>query len=404
MTVFLIVVALTGSLLAFRTEIERLAAPQLFARARSGTPLDPATLIERAQSVDPRVRVLAVSLKEEGRAQLGFRPRIDPATGKRYVLDFNEIFIDPYNGKELGRRRNGDLSQGLVNLMPFIRLLHGDLVWRPTGTRLLGWIAVLWTLDCFVALYLTFPKWRRLSRFDAGRVWLSRWTASWQVTWNRRAFPLNYQLHRAGGLWVWLLMLMFAWSSVYLNLHSVYAPVVGALLDYPAHNNHGGDPRERALAKPVENPALSWRQAQHRAEEELVRAGLTLRRVESLSYSPQLGVYQYRVATNMDIQTTGGRTYVTIDGNTGHLNELRLPSGQHSGLTFTNWIYALHMANVFGLPYRIVVFLSGFALAMLSVTGVFIWWKKLGFRRHAAKKGLTQVASDGTSSKMAAPG
>jgi uncharacterized iron-regulated membrane protein len=100
-----------------------------------------------------------------------------------------------------------------------------------------------------------------------------------------------------------------------------------------------------------------------------------------------MGAYTYRVATNMDIQTRGGRTYVLIDGNTGQLNELRLPSGQYSGLTLTNWIYALHMANVFGLPYRILVLLAGLVLTMLSVTGVYIWWKKLGFRRHAAAHG-----------------
>jgi len=384
-------VALTGSLLAFRTELERLVAPQLFARDRTGTPLDPVTLIERGQAIEPRVRVLAVSLKEDGRAQLEFRPRVDPATGKRFVLDFNEIFLDPYTGKELGRRRNGDISQGLVNLMPFMRLVHGDLAWRPNGTRLLGWIALLWTLDCFAALYLTLPGWRRPSSPDAGKGWLSRWGSSWRVKWDRSAFPLNFQVHRASGLWVWVMMLMFAWSSVYLNLSKVYAPVTRAFLNYPTRNNMGGEPM---LAKPVDNPILSWSEARNQAEAELVRAGLTLRRVESFSYSPQMGAYTYRVATNMDIQTTGGRTYVLIDGNTGQLNELRLPSGQHSGLTFTNWIYALHMANVFGLPYRILVFVAGLVLTMLSVTGVYIWWKKLGFRRHAARLAQAQIGRE----------
>jgi len=379
MTVFMIVVALTGSLLAFRTEIERFVAPQLFARERTGTPLDPATLIEKGYAIEPRVQVLAVSLKEDGRAQLGFQPRIDPATGKRYALGFNEIFIDPYRGIELGRRRSGDISQGLVNLMPFIRLLHGDLLWRPTGTRLLGWIAVLWTLDCFAAIYLTLPSWRPLFRPAAGQGWFSRWGTSWRVNWSRTAFPLNFQLHRAAGLWVWLLVPMFAWSSVYLNLHKVYAPVTGAFLDYPAHNNHGG---ELDLPNRLDSPALNWRQAMERGKAELSKAGFTLRRVESLSYSPTAGRYTWRVASNIDIQTTGGRTYVIIDGNSGQLVELRLPSGQHSGLTFTNWIYALHMANVFGLTYRIAVFVSGLVLTMLSITGVYIWWKKLGFRRQ----------------------
>ncbi|MGE0449260.1 MAG: PepSY-associated TM helix domain-containing protein [Vicinamibacterales bacterium] len=384
MTAFLVIVGLTGSILAFSTSLERLIAPELFARANGGTPLDAAALIERGQALDPRLRVVGVSVKDGDRALLHFIPRVDPATGKRYQLDFNQLFIDPFTGRELARRRLGDLSQGRINWMPFVLDLHMNLVLpRPIGGPLLGWIALLWTLDCFVALYLTWPRRHSPSTRGTGASWLARWVSFWWVKWDRSTFRLNFDLHRASGLWTWLLMLMFAWSSVYLNLHRVYAPVTRAFLDYPANNNNmgGGPPR---LAEPLDAPALDWSQAQEHATAELTKVGLNVRRVESLSYSPAQGVYTFRVATNLDIQTVGGRTFVMVDGNTGSLAQLRLPSGQHSGLTFTNWIYALHMANVFGLPYRILVFVSGLVLTLLSVTGVYIWLKKRSFRKHAS--------------------
>lgn len=384
MAVFMVIVGITGSLLAFRTEIERVIAPQLFAAERSGTPLDVATLLDRAANIDPRIQVLSIDVKDEGRAQLGFIPRVDPATGKRFPLEFTQVFVNPYTGAELVRRRYGDLSQGWVNFMPFVRQLHGELVLpRSTGGPLLGWIALLWTLDCFAALYLTLPRWHAHGRAHSGPTWFARWAPAWLVTSQRSAFRLNFDLHRAGGLWTWLFLLMFAWSSVYLNLHWVYAPATRAVLDYPANDNNmsGGPPR---LAKPLTAPALNWHQAQERAAAELTKAGLRLVRVESLSYSAASGIYTYRVATNKDFQTIGGRTYVLVDGNTGALNRIRLPSGQYSGLTFTNWIYALHMANVFGLPYRILVFIVGFVMTLLSVTGVYIWWKKRRFRLFSA--------------------
>jgi len=384
MAAFMVIVGVTGSVLAFRTQIERVIAPQLFASSRSGPPLDAATIIERSQNIDERVRVVGVDLKDEGQAQLAFVPRVDPATGRRFALDFTQIFVNPYTGAELARRRYGDLSQGLENVMPWVRILHGDLLARGTGTRVLGWIAVLWTLDCFVALYLTLPRWHAEAASAAIPGWLRRWAPAWLVTWLRSTFRLNFDLHRAGGLWTWLFLLMFAWSSVYLNLHWVYAPITGVVLDYPANNNHGGGPPR--LAKPLNTPALDWRQAQDRATAEVRKAGLRMVRVESLSYSAAQGTYTYRVATDLDFQTVGGRTYVTVDGNTGALVDLRLPSGQHSGLTFTNWIYALHMANVFGLVYRIVVFVVGLVMVVLSVTGVYIWWRKRGFRRQIAMR------------------
>jgi uncharacterized iron-regulated membrane protein len=49
MTVFLILVGLTGSLLAFKSDLERLICPRIYAAPRSGVPpLDLATLAERA--------------------------------------------------------------------------------------------------------------------------------------------------------------------------------------------------------------------------------------------------------------------------------------------------------------------------------------------------------------------
>ncbi len=48
------------------------------------------------------------------------------------------------------------------------------------------------------------------------------------------------------------------------------------------------------------------------------------------------------------------------------------------------WLFALHEANLFGLPYRIFVCLLGLVIVMLSVTGVYIWWKK--WRARKSKK------------------
>ncbi|MFQ5415166.1 MAG: PepSY domain-containing protein, partial [Phycisphaerae bacterium] len=55
----------------------------------------------------------------------------------------------------------GDLSQGLANLMPFVYRLHHSLALGTVGTWIFGVVALLWTLDCFVGAWLTFPPPRR---------------------------------------------------------------------------------------------------------------------------------------------------------------------------------------------------------------------------------------------------
>ena len=73
-------------------------------------------------------------------------------------------------------------------------------------------------------------------------------------------------------------------------------------------------------------------------------------------------------------------TRVFFDCNSGAEKLLLLPTGQHGGNTLTAWLYALHMANVFGLPYRIFVALLGEAIVVLSITGIIIWVRRRGTR------------------------
>ena len=65
-----------------------------------------------------------------------------------------------------------------------------------------------------------------------------------------------------------------------------------------------------------------------------------------------------------------------FDGDTGALRTVSEPTGEHAGNTIESWLYALHMARVFGLGYQIFVCLLGLVVALLSVTGVYIWYKK----------------------------
>jgi uncharacterized iron-regulated membrane protein len=39
------------------------------------------------------------------------------------------------------------------------------------------------------------------------------------------------------------------------------------------------------------------------------------------------------------------------------------------------------MGKVFGLPYRLLVLVMGLVIAVLSITGVVIWWRKRRGRR-----------------------
>ena len=380
MTVFLIVVALTGSILAFRKDLEKMIAPQLYSEEKPGQkPLDLATLAEKAEALAPQARV-GYFEAEPDQVEIAMRPRIDPATGKPYQLDFNHIFLNPYTGEELGRRKDGDLRQGRVNVLPFIYDLHATLTMKSTGTWILGIVALVRTLDSFIGFYLTLPR-------RQGGFW-RRWKYAWQVKWRANAFRVNFDLHRAGGLWFWSLVFVFAWSSVMLTLQSVYVPVTNALFDYRSDEDVM---KAVLLPQPKDSPRLGWRQAQAAGEKLMAQQaelhGFTITRPYGMAYIPEFGVYTYAVRSSRDIRSHGWDTSVWVDGDTGALRDVGLPSGQHTGNTISTWLWGLHYGDIRDfLPYRILVCIFGLVLTMLSVTGVYVWWKKRKARVLASSR------------------
>jgi len=380
MTVFLVLVSLTGSILAFRTTIDRWINPQLYVTPKTGaSPLDLATLAERAEAQFPQMRV---GFFAGGRDQVEIhcRPRRNPATGKPFKLDFDHLFLDPYTGNVLGHRRDGDLSEGRINIMPFIYDLHAEMAMGPWGKWILGIVALIWTVDAFVGFYLTLPQ-------RQGPFW-KRWKHAWWVKWRSTPFRVNFDLHRAGGLWFWLFVFVFAWSSVMLALHPFYERVMAAIFDYER-----GDAviMSAMLPQPKDNPKLGWHEAQAAGErlmaDQAAKHGFTITRPFGIGYIPEFGVYTYDVRTSADVREYGWDTGVWVDGDTGELRKVFLHVGEHTGNTISTILWGLHYGDIRdNLAYRLLVFIFGFVVVMLSITGVYIWWKKRRARVVAASR------------------
>jgi uncharacterized iron-regulated membrane protein len=282
----------------------------------------------------------------------------------------------------LGERLWGDITQGLKNVMPFIYRLHYSLALGIVGNYIFGAVALLWTLDCFVGAYLTFPARRRTAatQIKVSKSWLKRWWPAWKLRTHSGSYKLNVDLHRAGGLWPWAMLLVLAWSSVGFNLQEVYKPVMAIFFNYQP-----GSEEFPTLKEPLTQPQLGWHKARTRGQSLMQKNAeqhqLTILHEDSLSYDMTTGSYRYSVKSNRDIGDTG-RTSVYFDANTGVQRAVYFPTRTANGDTINIWLFSLHMAAVWGLPMQIFVCMMGLIVAALSITGVIIWLKKYRARRY----------------------
>ncbi|HSC88361.1 MAG TPA: PepSY-associated TM helix domain-containing protein, partial [Polyangiaceae bacterium] len=385
LVVFLVTAGLTGTVLAFNDELDAWISPELFevpAAERYLPNLPPFEVAARVQaSLPPGQHYRNVDFApEDGRS---IQAWVEEAPG-----DWRQWFVSPKSGQVLGKRKWGELSEGKHNLIPFVYRLHYSLGLGEVGTLLFGIAALLWTFDCFVGAYLTFPQPSPAGSARAG--FMRRWLPAWAIR-TTKLFSFVFTWHRASGLWVWFVLLIFAWSGVGFNLSPAYSAVMKTAL--------GMQPSGHELLPELQPPFVQPRIGLHEAYElgraemarEAVERGFSVRRELGMYYADDHGAYAYVVESTLDVSKKSPRTEVYLNGQTGRLMGFSAATGVTTGNTVSSWLFMLHMGAVFGLWYQCFVSFMGLLVAGLSITGVWIWWRKRKQRIARKPRGLSKL-------------
>lgn len=372
---FLVVAGLTGSVLVFRDEVDGWLNPDLFSSPGRGAVLEPSALKQAVERTDPRLIVAALPLTPTAgvAARMFVQPRRDEATGRPYVLGFNEIFVDPVDGRILGRRDIAGCCDR-ATLVPFIYRLHFSLhLPGRWGVWLLGAVSILWLLDCFVGAWLTLPRHRPFWR---------KWRPSWSIKPGAGSYRRNLDLHRAGGLWLWGILAMLALTSVALNLRrEVYLPVVALFSDVTPTPFDLPRRRTPGPLLPIDDIAARARAAADAKGWPApgpmfhsMATGVVMVRFVDRGGEQPLG------APRLYLDDVDGRELMAVEPGRGTAGDLAL-----------NLPLPLHSGRIAGMPGRIAIAVAGIVVVMLGITGTIIWWKKrAGWRAHAMKKHSTR--------------
>ncbi len=388
---FLFFSGVTGAVISWDHELDDLLNPHFMHAKATGPAQSSIQLAKLIEQRDPRSRVTYLfSAPEKGDSLWFFvQPRIDPATGKRYVLDYNQVFLDPATGAELGRREWGAVwPVTRENFVSFLYRLHYTMhipeFWGSNrwGMRLLGIIAIIWTIDCFVGFYLTLParKASRAQRAPSVERQLSkgfwpRWKPAWLIKTSGSAYRITFDIHRAFSLWTWGLLFIIAFTAFSLNLYlEVFSPIMKTV------SNYTPTPYEQRTAthldQPIE-PKLSFADIFEKAAADARQRGWDTP-VGAVSYAQQYGIYSARFFHPGDDHGSGGvgPAQLYYDGIDGRPLGARLPWVGTAADIFVQAQFPLHSGRILGIPGRILISIMGLVVAALSVTGVVIWARK----------------------------
>jgi uncharacterized iron-regulated membrane protein len=383
---FLVVSGLTGAVISWDHELDELLNPHLTRVETQGRSLDSLDLVRMIEARDQRTRVSLVPMEAEPGESLAFGidPVVDPATGRLYEIGYNQVFINPATGEELGRREWGGIwPVTKENLVSFLYRLHYTLhlpeMWSIDrwGTWLMGGIAILWTLDCFVGFYVTLP--RRLhdqSVLERSRAsWWTRWAQAWKIKTSGTLRRINFDVHRAFGLWAWLLLFMLAFTAFSMNLYrEMFYPVMSLITQVTPSPFDLREPTDKH--QPI-TPTIGYASIIERAREE-ARSRSWREPLGDVFYSAEFGIYGARFFHPGDDHGAAGvgPPVLYFDGTNGHYLGDHQPWEGTAADLFVQAQFPLHSGRILGLPGRILVSVMGLGTAIMSITGVVIWWRK----------------------------
>lgn len=368
---FLFVAGATGAVIAWDHELDEWLNPDLFEAASGHQPATRSTLaLARAvEQAIPGLRVtyLPLALAPGHALTIGVKGRLDPLTGERHPFAYNQMAIDPVTAAVQGSRQWGEISLSRENLLPFLYKLHysmhiPEVDGLELGVLVMGIVSIVWILDSFLALWISFPNPRR-------------WRNAFAFNFRKGGLRAAFDLHRSGGVWVWGLLLMLAVTSVSMNLgRDVMKPVVSLFSPVSLTPFETRKPSPQHL--PLE-PQLSREQILDMAVAEAQRRAWDLP-PGAIFYADRHGLYGVSFfAADEDHGDGGlGPPWLYFDGQTGALAGAAVPGEGSAGDLFMALQFPLHSGRILGLPGRVLISAMGLMVAMLSLTGVFLWWRK----------------------------
>ena len=407
---FLIIAGLTGSLLAFHDELDDVFNYKLAQIEQQDAPQLPiAILHDKVVAAYPEYNFssMPTSLEADKSAVFSVDRVRDETSKNQPKAPFQEVYINPYNGDIVGTRDKDEWAWR--NTMWKVFWLHRDLLLGDIGKLLLGVIALLWTINCFIGFYLTLPRTVKKSHETHRKTvkkrasFIKRWLSAWKIRRKTNTFKLNYDVHHAFGLWLWLMLFVIAWSSVGFNLKSVYQPVMQVVVGLQSREGkEGKEGKEREKGKShkshkfsaqvlpnvtpvinatadIVNKANSIEYVSKQANIAAQKNGVTVQQLLGIRWVAEDNQWQMRFKTDKDIGTHSGASSITVDAATGKVEKVNFGYQSSFGTKADQWLSTLHMGHISHgighLAYQIFLALIGLAVVVLSGTGVYLWAK-----------------------------
>lgn len=254
------------------------------------------------------------------------------------------VYLNPYTGEEQGRRGE---SKGVVN---FLFKLHSSLLLQQTGKAILAWIALAYLFLLVSGLVLWWPK---------------RWPPSLRIELRKGLLRGLFDMHRIGGALLGLLIAV----SVATGAYMAWRPI-GSFITAVSGSKVVKPPKVAKLESPLVK-AITLDEIAARAQAQFPNDPIGYIQIPAKPDQP------IRVRMRLhDDPHPNGRTAIYLHPQSGEILAVHRWNELDVGARINSVIYPLHTGELGGVLLEAITFISGLALGMLGITGIWLWWRR----------------------------
>jgi uncharacterized iron-regulated membrane protein len=348
---FLVILGLTGAVIAFENELNRSINPWLLRVQPRSTQLAWETIRRTVEQQQPQWRVQRIYMPATDSDSTYVR-LVSRADGKT-----REIYVDQYTGETLGRK---ELANQLIWK---IHDIHVTLSMGNAGGRLVVAASIGLLALSLSGLYLWWPH--KIFRFRMAPQ-LAR---------------TNFDAHRVLGFWSSAAMFLFAVTGINLHIQTG-----GVLFDMM-------DAKSSSIASAGHGTTAD---GMLQSAQEAVPGARPMRISFWGDGRPVL--VQMRFPED---HTPAGRTAVTLDPRAGKV--LTVVSSRTAPMIYTalvEWNREIHTGTIVGLPSRVVAAALSFLLTVLAVSGPMIWANRKLLRARGRRVAAAGAANQLKSTQL----
>jgi uncharacterized iron-regulated membrane protein len=344
--VFVIILGLTGAIMAFEPELDHV----LHAKLSYVTP--------RTHRLSLADLGAAVQRAFPGEHIGGYLLSSSPDIAAGVSIKRGEVAIDPYTGAVLGVREGGQ------DFLGWVHQLHLRLTIRnkaDTGKTIIKWAGVAMMILLLSGIYLWWPV-KRIS-IAAGATGRRFW----------------FDVHNAVGIFSLVFLLVLTFTGVMIGFEESTVPMFYRMTGSEATKAPQTPPPPPGARPITPDQAM-----------EIAAAAIPGAFPFQIGIPGPKGAYQIRSRFPEDL-TPGGRSRVIVDQYTGNVLYAEGSRTAPAGTRMVIVNRAIHTGDIFGIPSKILMSLACLMAVMQVFSGGIMWWK----RTRATNKVRANTAGSG---------